>query len=64
MLETIKQTIAELVDEPFDVFFTKYVIAVQDINIQKEIQSLQNCNSIDLDMMSKVIEETYRRLLQ
>lgn len=64
MLETIKQTIAELVDEPFDVFFTRYVMQVQDINIQKEIQSLQNCNSIDLDMMSKVIEETYRRLLQ
>ena len=64
MLETIKQTIAELVDEPFDAFFTRYVIQVQDINIQKEIQSLQNCNSIDLDMMSKVIEETYRRLLQ
>lgn len=64
MLETIKQTIAELADEPFDVFFTRYVIQVQDINIQKEIQSLQNCNSIDLDMMSKVIEETYRRLLQ
>lgn len=66
MLETVKACIAELPDISFNEFYIQYMMAVQDVNIDLEIQmklgklspSIKNVKSID-----KLIHNTHEGLV-
>ena len=63
MLETVKATIAALPDRPFAQHFQDYVMLVQDEQISAEIASLLRHNTLDVVVMSKVIQQNYERLI-
>ena len=63
MLETVKSTIATLPNRSFEQHFQEYVMMVQDQHISTEIAMLLRHNSLDVVVMSKVIQQNYERLI-
>ena len=64
MLEIIKQTIENVPDDTFNLFFAKYVLEVQDANIDAEIRGMLSRNKIDVAAIELVIQDTYDKLVK
>lgn len=63
MLETIKEFISELDDIPFNRYFVAYMIRVQDSNIENEVKSLMNKSTLNIYVLDKVLENSYKGLV-
>lgn len=63
ILETIKQYISDLDDTSFNTHFMSYILAVQDANIDKEVKYLINKNTLNIYVMDKVLQNTYKGLI-
>lgn len=55
MLETVKETIKNAPCISFREYFTQYVFAVQDANIDDEVTFLLRNNSIDVNFLNTVM---------
>lgn len=63
MLETIKQCIWNIPDISFNQFYIRYILAVQDTNINNEFKYMIDHNTLDIGMMDNVIQSTYEGLM-
>lgn len=61
MLQTIKNQISKLPDQPFPQYFQSYILLVQDKNMGNELKFFEQANELDAKMviqvMNKVTEE-------
>lgn len=67
MLETVKQTIADLPDITFDEYFMNYVMSVQDRNIQLESASVFRNVSPDIKNVlsaDRLVQKNFERLVR
>lgn len=55
MLETIKKAIEEVPFISFEEYFTNYVMAVQDVNIDNEVSFMLRNNSLTTLALDKLI---------
>lgn len=69
MLERIKQLIEENTSDrtSFQEYYVKYMLSVQDMNIESEVSSAFKRMSIEIDTMNKVdklIENQHRKMVK
>ena len=69
MLERIKQLIEESASDrtSFQEHYVKYMLAIQDMNIESEVSSAFKRMSIEIDTMNKVdklIENQHRKMVK
>lgn len=64
MLETVRSYIQSVDDISFRSYFTAYVMCVQDNNIEKEVISLINRNTLNICVMDKILATTYEGLVK
>lgn len=69
MLERIKQLIAESASDrtSFQEYYVKYMLSVQDMNIESEVSSAFKRMSIEINTMNKVdklIENQHRKMVK
>ncbi len=62
MLDTIRKQIKSVRDLPFGEYFKQYVMSVQDKNIDHELRFLMKFNTLNIDSMQKLIQNTYEGL--
>lgn len=62
MLSTIKSYISNQEDISFDEYYNRYVMEVQDKNLNKEISYMLSANSLNVLNMSILIKDTVERL--
>lgn len=63
MLETVKQTIHDVPNDPFPVFFNKYVFSVQDINLESEMKYLMSHNVLDILSLDRLIVKYFNEMV-
>lgn len=56
MLETVKVTISERHQLPFNEYFNRYVAEVQDQAIDNEIEFIVRNNFLDINMLMRLID--------
>lgn len=61
MLETIKSFIVSLPEESFQDYYVKYILDTQDSNIEEEFAFLMKNNSLDVSMMSAMMDSEIER---
>ena len=69
MLERIKQLIEENTSDrtSFQEYYVRYMLSVQDMNIESEVSSAFRRMSIEIDTMNKVdklIENQHRKMVK
>lgn len=69
MLERIKQLIEENTSDrtSFQEYYVRYMLSVQDMNIESEVSSAFKRMSIEIDTMNKVdklIENQHRKMVK
>lgn len=64
MLEIVKQKIENLGDLRFDLFFHDYVMNVQDMNIQKELDYLISNNDLTPIKIHRLVNQDMERLVK
>lgn len=62
MLSTIKSYISNQEDISFDEYYNRYVMEVQDKNLNKEISYMLSANSLNVLNMSILIKDTVEGL--
>ena len=62
MLSTIKSYISNQEDISFDEYYNRYVMSVQDRNLNKEISYMLSANSLNVLNMSILIKDTVEGL--
>lgn len=62
MLSTIKYYISNQEDISFDEYYNRYVMSVQDRNLNKEISYMLSANSLNVLNMSILIKDTVEGL--
>lgn len=65
MLDMIKSEIEELQKDttPFDVVFQKYVMEVQDANIDEEFSYMLLNNVVSIELLDRAIIMEYQRMV-
>lgn len=64
MLESVKSFISSVADVPFSTYFTEYILYVQDQNIEDELSFLKHRNTLNINVVNKVIDQGYKGLMQ
>lgn len=62
MLATVKSTISSVPYITFEQHFTKYVMDIQDTNIDEEMSFLLRHNVLTPKMVARIVDTTYERL--
>lgn len=57
MLETVRRTLGELPQYPFQRFFQAYVLSIQDINIEEELQFMIRNNFLNNRSVARLIDK-------
>lgn len=57
MLDSVKKFIKEE-EKPFIFYFNEYIIYIQDTLIDKEMAFLLRNNSVDIEFLSKLIDDS------
>lgn len=64
MLETVKRYIKkDIPNESFEKFFINYILAVQDKNIELEMEYLVSHNVLDIMKLDRLISDYMDRLV-
>lgn len=63
MLETVSDYIKHIDDISFNLFYTNYIIKMQDADIENEFKQLSASNSLNINNISKLIQSTYEGLV-
>ena len=63
ILEIVKQKISDVEFEPFNIFYMRYVLDVQDSNIDREIKSSQSKFELNPNNADKLLFESIRKLV-
>lgn len=63
MLETVSDYIKHIDDISFNLFYTNYIIKMQDADIENEFKHLSASNSLNINNISKLIQSTYEGLV-
>lgn len=64
MLQTVKDYINNLSDESFQTFYTRYIMQVQDSNIEEEFKFLITHNTLDVLSVDKLISNDLGKLVR
>lgn len=64
MLQTVKEFIQNLPDESFQTFYTRYIMQVQDSNIEEEFKFLITHNNLDVLSVDKLISNDLGKLVK
>lgn len=64
MLETVKNSINNIPDIPFSVFYGNYIMKVQDDNIEEELRFLEIANTLDVRSFGKLIENSFEKMVK
>ena len=64
MLQTVKDYINNLSDESFQTFYTRYIMQVQDSNIEEEFKFLITHNDLDVLSVDKLISNDLGKLVR
>lgn len=62
MLKIIKEQISASSSMDFNDYFRRFVISVQDKNIESELRFLSKYNQLNVNSMQFLINNTYERL--
>ena len=60
MLKIVKTLVDNTPEKPFGQFYIEYIMQVQDSNIDREIKNMVRKHRPDLNLMQRVIENTYK----
>ena len=66
MLEIIENTISDLMADKteFDVMYSRYVMKIQDENIDKEISYMLTNNIVSIELLDRAILKSYQELIE
>lgn len=66
MLEIIENTISDLMADKteFDVVYSRYVMKIQDENIDKEISYMLTNNIVSIELLDRAILKSYQELIE
>lgn len=66
MLEIIENTISDLMSDKteFDVMYSRYVMKIQDENIDKEISYMLTNNIVSIELLDRAILKSYQELIE
>lgn len=62
MLNQVKQYIDNLPQEDFNTYYYKYMLDVQDKNLERELDQLRSRNILSLYSMDRLIAQTIKEM--
>lgn len=62
ILKTVLERIDEMADVPFNLYFTKFVMRVQDDILDQEVESVSHKSNTTADNLQDLIESIHRGL--
>ena len=62
ILKTVLERIDQMMDVPFNLYFTRFIMRVQDDILDQEIESVAHKSSVNADDLQNLIESIHRGL--